>query len=74
MRGSSSSSIHIEKNWEPLIGPHIIRVERVRLTQFLRAYMNCFAFDMKELGALIRLGIHIELTSDTPIFLLFLSI
>jgi hypothetical protein len=30
--------------------------------------MNCFAFIMKELGALIGLGIRIELASDTPIF------
>jgi hypothetical protein len=36
--------------------------------QFLRAYMSCFAFSMKELGALIRPGIRIELAIDTPIF------
>jgi hypothetical protein len=36
--------------------------------QFLRAYRSCFAFSMKELGALIGPGIRIELASDTPIF------
>ncbi len=36
--------------------------------QFLRAYRSCFAFNMKELGALIRPGIRIELASDRPIF------
>jgi hypothetical protein len=36
--------------------------------QFLRAYMSCFAFSMKELGALIGPGIRIELASNTPIF------
>jgi hypothetical protein len=30
--------------------------------------MNYFAFNMKELGALIGPGIRIELASDTPIF------
>jgi len=30
--------------------------------------MNCFAFSMKELGALIGPSIRIELASDTPIF------
>ncbi len=30
--------------------------------------MSCFAFSMKELGALIIHGIRIELGSDTPIF------
>ncbi len=38
------------------------------MTQFLRTYKSCFAFSMKELGALIGLGIRIELASDTPIF------
>jgi hypothetical protein len=38
--------------------------------QFLRAYRSCFAFSMKELGALIGLGIRIELASNTPIFCL----
>ncbi len=36
--------------------------------QFLRAYKSCFAFNMKELGVLIGLGIWIELASDMPIF------
>ncbi len=36
--------------------------------QFRRAYRNCFAFNMKELGALIGFGIRIKLVSDTPIF------
>jgi hypothetical protein len=36
--------------------------------QFLRACRNCFAFSMKELGALIGPGIWIELVSDMPIF------
>jgi len=30
--------------------------------------MSCFAFSMKELGALIGPGIRIQLASDTPIF------
>ncbi len=30
--------------------------------------MSCFAFNMKELGALIGLGIRVELASDSPIF------
>jgi hypothetical protein len=36
--------------------------------QFLRAYRSCFAFSMKELGALIGFGIRIESANDTPIF------
>jgi len=36
--------------------------------QFLRAYKSCFAFNMKELGALIGPGIRIELANDGPIF------
>ncbi len=35
---------------------------------FLKAYKSCFAFSMKELGALIGPGIWIELISDTLIF------
>jgi hypothetical protein len=31
-------------------------------------YKSCFAFNMKELSALIGPGIRIELASDTPIF------
>jgi hypothetical protein len=50
------------------MGPKLIRGERQRLTQFLKAYKSCFAFSMKELGALIGPGIQIELASDTPIF------
>ncbi len=50
------------------MGPKLTGGERRRLTQFLRAYRSCFAFSMKELGALIRHGIWIELVSDTPIF------
>jgi hypothetical protein len=30
--------------------------------------MSCFTFSTKELGALIRPGIRIELVNDTPIF------
>jgi hypothetical protein len=30
--------------------------------------MSCFTFNVKELGALIRPGIRIELANDTPIF------
>jgi hypothetical protein len=48
--------------------PKLIGGERRRLTQFLRAYRSCFAFNMKELGALIGPSIRIELASDTPIF------
>ncbi len=50
------------------MGPKLTRGERRWLTQFLRAYMSCFAFSMKELGVLIGPGIQIELASDTPIF------
>jgi hypothetical protein len=68
MASSSSSSVFIEETWEPSMGPKLSRGERRWLTQFLRAYRSCFAFSMKELGTLIRLGIRIELVSDTPIF------
>ncbi len=50
------------------MGPKLTRGERRWLTQFLRVYKNYFAFSMKESGALIGLGIRIELISDTPIF------
>ncbi len=50
------------------MGPKLIGRERQRLTQFLRAYRSCFAFSMKELGALIGPSIRIELDSDTLIF------
>jgi hypothetical protein len=50
------------------MGLKLIRGERRRLTQFLRAYKSCFALSMKELSALIVPSIRIELASDTPIF------
>jgi hypothetical protein len=50
------------------MGPKLTGGERQRLTQFLRVYRSCFTFSMKELSALIGLGIQIELASDTPIF------
>ncbi|KAH8952462.1 hypothetical protein BDL97_09G086500 [Sphagnum fallax] len=56
------------ETWEPLIGPKLIGGERRQLMQFLRAYRSCFAFSMKELGALIRPDMRIELASNTPIF------
>jgi hypothetical protein len=65
---SFSFSVSIEETWEPLMGPKLTRGERRRLTQFLRAYMSCFAFNMKELGDLIGLGIQIELANDMPIY------
>jgi hypothetical protein len=68
MASSSSSSVFTEQTWEPLMGPKLIGGKRRRLTQFLKAYKSCFAFSMKELGALIGPGIRIELASDTPIF------
>jgi len=68
MASSSSSSVSTRETWEPLIGPKLIGGERRQLMQFLRAYRSCFAFSMKELGALIGPGIRIELASDTPIF------
>jgi hypothetical protein len=68
MASSFSSSVSIEETWEPLMGPKLTRGERRQLTQFLRAYRRCFAFNMKELGALIGHGIWIELANDTPIF------
>jgi hypothetical protein len=43
------------------MGPKLTGGERPWLMQFLRAYMSCFAFSMKELGALITHGIRIEL-------------
>ena len=36
--------------------------------RFLRAYRNCFAFNLKDLGTLNGPGIQIQLTNDTPIF------
>jgi hypothetical protein len=63
-----SFSVSTKETWEPLMGPKLTGGERQRLTQFLRAYRSCFAFNMKELGALIGPGIQIELASDTPIF------
>ncbi|CAM6076051.1 unnamed protein product [Sphagnum tenellum] len=69
MASSSSSNVSIEKTWEPLMGPKLARGKRRQLTQFLRTYRSCFAFSMKELGALIGLSIRIiELANDTPIF------
>ncbi len=50
------------------MGPKLIGGKRRRLMQFLRAYRSCFAFNMKELGALIGLGIRIKLASDMLIF------
>ncbi len=64
----SSFSVSTEEIWEPLMGPKLTERERQQLTQFLKAYRNCFAFNMKGLGALIGLGIRIESASDTPIF------
>jgi len=68
MASSSSSSVSTKETWEPLIGPKLIGGERRQLMQFLRTYMSCFAFSMKELGALIGPSIRIELASDKPIF------
>ncbi len=68
MASSSSFSVSIEETWEPLMGPKLTGRKRRQLMQFLRAYRNCFAFNMKELGALIGPGIRIELASDTSIF------
>jgi hypothetical protein len=68
MVSSSSSNVFTKETWEPLMGPKVTRGERQQLTQILRAYRSCFAFSMKELGALIGLGIRIELATDTPIF------
>jgi hypothetical protein len=65
---SSSSSVSTEETWEPLMEPKLIGGKRRRFSQFLRVYMNCFAFSMKELGASIGPGIRIELASDTLIF------
>jgi putative transposase len=50
------------------MGPKLTGGEKQRLTQFLKAYKSCFAFSMKELGALIGPDIRIELDSDTLIF------
>jgi hypothetical protein len=61
MASSSSSNVSTEESWEPLMGPKLIGRERRQLTQFLRAYRSYFAFNMKELGALIGPGIRIEL-------------
>ncbi|CAK9264353.1 unnamed protein product [Sphagnum jensenii] len=68
MASSSSSSVSTKETWEPLMGPKLIGGERRQLMQFLKAYRSCFAFSMKELGALIGPGIRIELANDTPIF------
>jgi hypothetical protein len=68
MASSSSSNVSTKETWEPLMGPKLIGGERRRLMQFLRVYMSCFAFSMKELSALIGPSIRIELVSDTPIF------
>jgi hypothetical protein len=50
------------------MGPNLTGGKRQWLTQCLRAYRSCFAFSMKELGALIRPGIRIKLANDKPIF------
>jgi hypothetical protein len=50
------------------MGPKLTGGERRQLTQVLRACMSCFAFKMKELGALIGPGIRIEFANDMPIF------
>jgi hypothetical protein len=68
MASFSPSSVFIEETWEPLMRPKLTGGEKRRLMQFLRAYRSCFAFSMKEVGALIEPGIQIELASDTPIF------
>lgn len=51
-----------------MIGSQIIGGERLLLIQFLRAYRKCFAFNMKELDALIEHSIQMEFASGTPIF------
>jgi len=68
MASSSSSSVSTKEIWEPLIGPKLTGGKRRQLMQFLRMYRNCFAFNMKELGALIGPSIRIELASDRSIF------
>jgi hypothetical protein len=68
MASSSSSNVSTEETWEPLMGPKLTGGKRRRLTQFLKAYKSYFAFNMKELGALIGPSIRIELANDTPIF------
>jgi hypothetical protein len=67
MASSFFSSVSTEETWKPLMGPKLVGGERRWLTQFLRAYKSCFAFNMKELGALIGPSIWIGLASDTPI-------
>ena len=57
-----------EETLEPSLGPKLTGEEGRRLTQFIRAYRSCFAFSMKDLGALIGPGIRIDLASTTPIF------
>ncbi len=63
----SSFSVSTKETWEPLMGPKLTGGERRWLMQFLMVYRSCFAFSM-ELGALIGLGIRIELVNETPIF------
>jgi hypothetical protein len=53
--------VSTEETWEPLMGPKLIGREKRRLMQFLTTYKSCFAFSMKELGALIGPSIWIEL-------------
>jgi hypothetical protein len=74
MVSSSSSSVSTKETWEPLMGPKLIGGERRWLTQFLRAYKSCFAFSMKELGALIGPSIRIELASDTQSSIVLIDI
>jgi len=50
------------------MGPKLIGGEKQWLMQFLRTYRSCFAFTMKELGALIGPSIRIEFANDMPIF------
>jgi hypothetical protein len=57
MASSSSFNVSTKETWEPLMGPKLTEGERRQLTQFLKAYRSCFAFSMKELGALIGPGI-----------------
>jgi len=68
MTSTCFSNVSTEETWEPLMGPKLTGRERRQLTQFLKAYRSCFAFNMKELGVLIGPGILIELANDTPIF------
>ena len=54
-------------NWEPNVGLEE-GVEQQEEQQFLKKFKNCFAFILKDLGALKGQEVWIDLMDDAPIF------